>query len=187
MAYQQLSTTTPVVERDRITNLETEMQANESPGLLGTHVYCTGGLPGLTTTGTDTAGVAGQLFVGELRIHQNTLITGLSFLIGSVGGTDKAIVQFFDVNGVVLATSALAGTTVGTAATMQRIAFITAYKAAPGLYYVGVQYNGTTAKIRTQVFGDHNVGTVAQTFGTPATITPPTSFTTAQGPLVMTY
>lgn len=187
MGYSSLSTTTPVVELDRITNIEAAITADQSPGLLGVHVYSTGGLAATTTTGTDTAGVAGQLFVGEIRVQQNTLLTGLSFLIGSVGGTDKAIVQLLDSTGVVLATSALAGTTVGTAATMQRIAFVTAYKAAPGLYYVAVQYNGTTAKIRTQVFGDHNAGIVAQTFGTPVTITPPSTFTTATAPFVMTY
>ena len=98
------------------------------------------------------------------------------------------IVFLFDSSGNVLATSAVAGVTVGTLATFQRVPFITPFPAGPGLYYVGVQTNGTTAHIRTQAAGDHNTGTdTTQTFGTPVKTTPPTSFTAANGPIAMTY
>lgn len=187
MAYQLLSTTTPIALADRITNLETEMGTLESPGLTGTHIYAGEVVPATLTGGTDTAGIAGQVWIGELRVGRNALLTGLSYLIGSVGGTDKAIAFLFNSAGVVVATSALAGTTVGTAATFQRLAFIAAYQAAPGLYYVGIQYNGTTAKLRTQAAGDHNTGVASQTFGTPVAITPPSTFTAANAPIVMTY
>lgn len=146
------------------------------------------GAPATATTGTDTAGINGTVFVTELFVPTNCTVTGISYLIGSVGGTDKAIALLFNSAGAVLATSAVAGTTVGTTATMQHLDFITPYAAiGPGLYFVGVQYNGNTAKIRTGVFGDKATTSAAQTFGTPASITAPTTFTTALGPIVMTY
>lgn len=153
-----------------------------------THVYSGAGAPGTTTTGTDTAGINGTVWISELDLDTNVTITGLSYLIGSVGGTDKAIVFLFDSAGNVLANSALAGTTVGTTATMQRIPFTAPFAAkGPGLYFVGVQTNGTTAKVRTATFGDKSTTSVAQVFGTPAAITPPTTFTASVGPIVMTY
>lgn len=188
MSYQQLVFAAAETMFDRLSNIETDLQAKEVASLLGTHSYLTGGAPATTTTGTDTTGIANQIWAGELRVFANTLITGISYLIGSVGGTDKAIAILFDASGNVLANSAVAGTTVGTTATMQRLALVTAFQAPPGLYYVGIQTNGTTAKIRTQAFGDHNAGVVTgQTFGTPAAITPPSTFTASSGPIAMTY
>jgi hypothetical protein len=188
MAYSQLSSVTPVVLADRVTNLETSVGTGQTPGLIGTHKYSLGGPPATQTSGTDTVGVAQQIWLTEHVVEKNTLITGISYLIGSVGGTDKAIAILFSASGAVLATSALAGTTVGTAATFQRLAFTTPFQCGPGLYYIGIQTNGTNAHIRTQAGGDHNTGVVStQTFGTPVAVTPPTSFTTANGPYVMTY
>lgn len=187
MPYQQLVQTPPEILTDRVYAIETDLIARETPGLVGTHIYAAECVPLVLTSGTDTAGIAGQLWISELRINANILITGLSFLIGSVGGTDKVIVQLYDSNGNILATSALAGATVGTAATFQRVALITPYKAGPGLYYVAVQYNGVTAKLRTVAAGDHNAGVVSQTFGTPVAIAVPTTFTAASAPYLMTY
>lgn len=192
MAYQQLSVATVGNPNDlftRVTNLETDTQANELPGVLGTHIYAGEFVPQTTTAGTDTAGIATQLWVGELRVWKNVSLTGLSYLIGSTGGTDKVIVALYSSAGVLLANSALAGATVGTTATMQRVAFTTLYPAGPGLYYVVVSTNGTTAKIRTQAFGDTNAGVITgQVFGTlPATITVPTTFTASSAAVVMSY
>jgi hypothetical protein len=146
------------------------------------------GAPATATTGTDTAGINGTVWVCAINIPCNMTITGLSFLIGSVGGTDKAIAMLFDSAGNLLANSAVAGVTVGTAANMQRLPFTTPYSAnGPGQYFVGIQYNGATAKIRTQAFGDHPTASIAQTFGTPVAITPPTTFTASYAPYCMTY
>ena len=173
----------------RVLNLEALAVTKQQPGLLGAHFYAGGFVPAaLASGGTDTAGVATQVWVGELRIDGNTPITGLSYLIGSVGGTDKAIAVLYDANGNVLATSALAGVTVGTASTFQRLPFITPFQAEPGLYYVGISTNGTTAKIQTQAAGDHNAGVITgQTFGTVVAIAPPSSFTAAKSPIAVTY
>jgi len=188
MGVQKLAVTSGEDWIARLQNVENDLQASEVTSLRGTHIYAGEFVPQTTTTGTDTAGVATQIWVGELRIGSNTLLTGLSYLIGSVGGTDKAIAILYDSAGNVLANSALAGTTVGTTATMQRLPFVTAYAAGPGLYYVGISTNGTTAKLRTQAFGDTNAGVITgQTFGTLAAITPPSTFTASQAPVVMTY
>lgn len=186
--YSQLSTVTPVVLGDRVTNLETSLIANQVANLTVAHKYSLGGPPASLTGGTDTTGVASAIWVTEHQIEKNTLITGISYLIGTVGGTDKAIAILYSSSGAVLATSALAGVTVGTLATFQRLAFTTPFQAGPGQYYIGIQTNGTTAHIRTQAGGDHATGEITgQTFGTPTAITVPTTFTVSNGPYVMSY
>ncbi len=187
MAYTQLTEVTPETLSDRLTNLEALQRLTEYPSLMGTRFYAGGIAPIAATSGTDTAGVNGTVWIGELKLCQNTLITGLAYLIGSVGGTDKAIAMLFSSSGALLANSAVAGATVGTAATFQNLDFTTAYQANPGLYFVGIQFNGTTAKIRTHATGYHLTTSVSQTFGTPVAITPPTSFTADKAPFVSTY
>ena len=145
-------------------------------------------IPAASTSGTDTTPADGRTYVTAIMLPANVTITGISYLIGTVGGTDKAIAILFSAAGAVLAYSALAGVTVGTTATMQQLPFTAAYTApGPGQYFVGIVMNGTTARIRTQIFGDHPAGYFDQTFGAPVAITPPTTFTTARSPIVMTY
>jgi hypothetical protein len=186
MPVPNWSLTSGEARSDRIKALETALQADEALSL-ATHFYAGGYVPTALTSGTDTAGINGQVWISEIRIPVNVTLTGISFLLGSVGGTDKVIVSLYDSKGNVLATSAVAGVTAGTLATFQRVAFTAPITLAPGLYYVGVQTNGTTAKLRTQAAGDHNTGVASQTFGTPVAITPPASFTAANGPIAMTY
>lgn len=145
------------------------------------------GAPDAVATGTDSAGVAANAFVSAIFIPVACTLTGLSFLIGGTGGTDKAIAYLWDKDGVLLANSAVAGATVGTLGTMQRLAFTAPVWIPAGLYFVGIQYNGNTATIRTAITGSYPTAAPAITFGTPANITAPTSFTTAQAPIVQTY
>jgi len=189
MAFKTLQFVSGQTWIQRIQNLETFDQTDQIL-LAGYHSYAGGFVPAsMSAGGTDTTGIATQFWLSELRIIGNQQINGLAYLIGSVGGTDKAIVALYDVNGNLLANSALAGTTVGTASTFQRIAFVTPYQASAGKYYVMVSTNGTTAHIQTQIAGNHDCGVLtAQTFGTLTTpITPPSTFTASQGPIVMTY
>lgn len=146
-------------------------------------------VPAATTSGTNTTPTNKRVQVTAIMLPANVLVTGISYLIGDVGGTDSVIAMLFNAAGAVLATSALAGTTVGTTATMQHLALTAAYTAkGPGLYFIGIQMNGTTARMRTQTFGDHPTMISNQTtFGTPEAITPPTTFTADYGPVVMTY
>lgn len=151
--------------------------------------WATGGSVVLATAGTDTACTNGARYWVSLQIPSNQSITGLSYLIGSVGGTDKVIVELHSTAGVLVATSALAGTTVGTAANMQGVAFTAPYSATAGRYFACVQFNGTTAKFRTYPIPGSKfiTGTVAGTFGTSADFTPGTTFTADVGPICYTY
>lgn len=144
----------------------------------------------LATAGNDTACTAGDIYWAPIFVPCNETITGINYLIGSVGGTDKAIVALYSATGVLLANSALAGTTVGTAANFQPLDFVSPYAAiGPAVYYVAVQFNGTTAKFRTHTIPGQKIvtGTQAGAFGTLAAITPGTTYTANKGPLAVTY
>lgn len=149
--------------------------------------------PATATSGTDTAFADGTQFVGSLFLPVNKTLTGVGYLIGSVGGTDKVYAVLYDADGAVLANSSLTtgGATVGTAANIQTLAFTATYNAkGPRLFYVGISANGATAKLRTVpahcqagIFG----GTVSQVHGTVAAITEPVTFTADQAPIVFVY
>ena len=90
------------------------------------------------------------------------------------------------------ATSRAEGTAaaiVASAASFQGLTFSTPYAATSGIYYVALQFNGTTAKFRTYPFerSPFVAGTVGGTWGTKADITPGTSYTVDVGPIVITY
>lgn len=141
--------------------------------------------PAAATTGTDTAATSGTVYYGGIWVPGNIFASGIQYLIGSVGGTDKVIVSLHDAGGTLLANSATAGVTVGTAANSQQVPF-TAPVQLPGgsLVLVGLTFNGTTAKFRS-LPAFCNVGTnaiggsAAQTFGTPASFTPSATVFTA--------
>lgn len=143
-----------------------------------------------TSPGTDAACTNGDFFYSAIWIPTRMKVTGATNLIGSVGGTDKVIYYLWDDDGVLLANSDTAGVTVGTAATLQtRKAFLDPVVVdGPGLYFVGVQFNGTTAKFRAHAIGNHPTGSQAGTFGTTAAIASvPTTFTADKGPVLGIY
>lgn len=140
------------------------------------------------TTGTDVACTNGTLYYAGLWVPGEVLVRGIGYLIGSVGGTDKVIVSLHDAGGAVLANSATAGTTVGTAANSQEVSFTAALQLnGPGLYLLGLTFNGTTAKFRgipAYCDGGKIAGSATQTFGTVAAFTPSsTRFTADKGPV----
>lgn len=163
-----------------------------TPATVSTHVWTAGGSVVLATAGTDAACSNGARYWSEIMIPYNMTITGISYLIGSVGGTDSVVVQLCNSAGVEVATSRPVGTAadlVGTAANFQSVALSAPYAATAGLYYIVVQFNGTTAKFRTYPIPGSKfiAGTVAGTWGTKANITPGTTFTADKGPICITY
>ena len=155
-----------------------------------THPFVTS----LTTgAGTDTATTAGVRFYAKLFIPHKCTLTGIGFLTGSTIGTDKAIVALHDAAGQLVANSATAGTTITVTAGMQDFAFTAPIPVeGPAYYFVAIQFNGTTAKLRTMAAATSQAsvqltGTVAGTFGTLAKLTPPTTFTADVGPVAYTY
>lgn len=149
--------------------------------------------PIAATSGTDTTPANGTQFVTSIFLPANKTLTGAAYLIGSVGGTDKVYAALYDANGALLANSSVSGggATVGTAANIQTLAFTTAYVAhGPAMVYVGISINGTTARLRTvpaHTQAGIYAGSVAQSHGTVAAITPPSTFTADKAPVSFVY
>lgn len=148
----------------------------------------------------DVVGIAGQRFSVSYGFgvtaaqalgapSPTQTITGIEVLVGTTGGTDLWIVELHDSTGALVATSALAGTTAGTANTWQKIPFTTPYVMVPGTYFLTLQSNGTTAKFRAYNSPGLSLLTqsAAGTFGTSASITPPTTYTALVGPVAILY
>lgn len=150
-------------------------------------------VPVTATDGTDTACADGTQFVSSVYLPVNKTLTGVTFLIGSVGGTDKVYVVLYDADGAVLANSSLTagGATLGTAAQTQAVAFTATYAGKGGrIYYAGVSVNGGTGKLRTcpaYRSGGIFAGSVSQTHGTVAAITEPVTFTADKAPALFLY
>jgi hypothetical protein len=146
----------------------------------------------LTSIGTNTTDVNGQLWVSDIFIPISRSITTIGFLQGGTATTDKCLVAIYNAAGTLLGNSATAGVTLSGANTFQEQA-LTASVAltGPGTYFVALQCNGTAAGA-FQILASPNImnrsSVVSGTFGTvPATITPPTSWTTGQAPVVYVY
>jgi hypothetical protein len=160
---------------------------------VSTHLWTAGGSVALATAGTDAACTDGDRYWSEIMIPYNVTLTGLSYLVGSVGATDSVVMQLFNSAGVEVATTkttgANHGTLVGTAAQFQSIDFASSYAAIAGVYYVAVQFNGITAKFRTYPIPGSTfvAGTVAGTWDTKADITPGITFTADKGPIILTH
>lgn len=155
-------------------------------------IWTTGG-PATSTTapGADVACSDGDRYWSEVQVPYNVTLTGISYLVGSVGGTDSVFVDLYNSAGAVVATSDTVGaaTIVGTAAQIQSVAFGSTYAAVAGKYYISLQFNGTTAKFRGYaVTGSKFIAASASgTFSTPAAITPGTTWTTSKGPVAALY
>jgi hypothetical protein len=110
-----------------------------------------------------------------------------------VGGTDLAIAELHDADGKLLATSALAGVTVGTTATMQELPFTAPVEVVgPCWYYLSVTMNGTTARLRVLAASTAMASTAfaksaTGTFGVVGDLTVPTTFTADTGPIAYVY
>jgi hypothetical protein len=133
--------------------------------------------PILLTGGTTSTPVAGTVYYQPIQIPVSCQLTGIQYLIGTVGGTDSVIAGLYDDKGNVLGSSLLAGTVVGTTATVQKLALLTPYQVTgPGLYHVSLSFNGNTARyMATSGATFVNSASATGSFGTLAAITPPTT------------
>lgn len=145
-------------------------------------------------TSYETAGVAqvaGTINLSEIYVPYANTWTGGGILNGTTVGTHNVLVTLYGSNGVLLANSAVAGVVSASASVFQNIAFTAPIPLPPGRYFLGFQYSGTTPTPRHLLAANGSnviTGTVAGTFGTvPATITVPTTFTTAVGPICQLY
>ena len=139
----------------------------------------------------DKAQVSGTRYISSFNVGVPALLTGIGALVGGTGGTDKWIFELHSPTGVLLATTDTSGTTAGTAGTWQQIAFTATYNLTqPGTYYLALQSNGTTARfsaLNAPTSSGVVTTSVAGTFGTGASITPPTTYTAGVGPVMLPY
>lgn len=161
-----------------------------SPTIQTQSLFAIGGPVVTAASGTDNACANGTITWSAVYIGSNMTLTGAGYLIGSVGGTDKVLLSLHDSTGALVANTALAGTTVGTAANWQAVDFTAPVAVTGGkIYYIAANFNGNTAKFRGYPGPGLKfvTGTASQTFGTPAAITPGTTFSANVGPISFIY
>lgn len=152
-----------------------------------------GGTAYTALNGSGTTDVAATMNCTEIDLPFNKLLTGIGVMNGTTVGTDKHLVALYDASGNLLTNSATAGVTSAGASTYQSYSFTSTYFAVgPATYFGCVQNNGATDNVRMIVTGTQDTyltkGVTGQTFGTiPATITVPTTFTTAVGPYLFVF
>jgi hypothetical protein len=142
------------------------------------------------SVGTNTTDIAGQLWITEVFVPYNFVVSTIGFLQGGTATTDNFLVAIFDPGGNRLATSNLSGVVLSGASTFQEQALLSTVQLyGPSKYYVAVQGNGTAAgaiqTIPTSTFVGVFTKVLAGAFGTvPANIVVPTSFAAGSGPVV---
>jgi hypothetical protein len=168
-----------------------EEVATNPPGF-----YAGNWAPIAATSGTDATPAEKKLYLTSLFLPVNKKITGIGYVAGSVGGTNKVIAALLDASGNVVAHSSetTEGTTVGTTAEVQALAFTAPYVASgPANYFIGITMNGGTARYRAipanTAGANILAGEVAITTKNvlPASVTPPTTFTGDKGPVAFVY
>lgn len=147
-----------------------------------------GGEPAIaSTSGTDATPVITEVYIAEVFVPANCTVTGVAVFNGSVASGNMKV-GLANSSGAVVATSgstAMSGTDA-----YQRIDFTSTYAAkGPATYYILQFIDNTTARYNTHTVGNFGAGKqTGQTYATGfTTITPPTTFTTALGPIASLY
>lgn len=189
-------------------NFQVAQAVNGRLNVAGGQLICSNipiGSVALASIGTNTADII-QLWVTDILVPFNRVVSNISYLSGGTATTDNILAAIYDSRGNLIASTALAGALVATANVWQTQAIALVYPATgltsvaagiaatsvqlygPQQYFVALQGNGTTAGAIQTVPAPYQIcaGLIAAgTFGTiPATITVPTTFTAAKGPIV---
>lgn len=149
----------------------------------------TGDQPAVATTdGTNATPSTTETYVSEVFVPCNMTITGIALFNGS-DVTGNVTVGLADSTGAPIAAAKSASTAGSGTDAYQRIPFATPYAAkGPAIYFIQVQYNSATARYNTHTLGNHGVLVqTAQSYGTFASFTPPTTFVTAVGNIASLY
>lgn len=158
-----------------------------------TTVWHTGQVaPTTTTTGTDTTPVVTETYFARVFIPINTQVTGISLLNGSAvaGNVTVGLYAHNPLTGLYSPVAQSASTAQSGTAAYQQVPFASAVTVqGPGQYFVGIQFDSTSARFRTHILGNFTAfKTTGNTYGTlPTGVTNPNSFTTALGPIADTY
>lgn len=148
--------------------------------------------PGVATNATSTTPSATVVYMTQIWVPHNQTMTGIAVLNAATVGTNKYVVALFDSSGTALANSNTAGVLTTGASVWQKVAFTAPYTGVgPKTYWVGVYVNGTTDRFYSVpalgAMGGLAGSVSAQTFGTVAAVTLPTTFTADLGPVSYIY
>lgn len=123
-----------------------------------------------------------ETYVSEIFVPCNMTITGIALFNGT-DVTGNVTVGLADSTGAPIAAAKSASTAGSGTDAIQRIPFAVAYAAkGPATYFIQVQYSSATARYNTHVLGNHGVLVqTAQTYGTLASFTAPSTFVTVVG------
>lgn len=185
-----------VVDEAGLMNIDTQYAAGQNPESASLSMLRLSTMMTFLQNYANHTPVSGTRYYRKFTLGSQVQLTGIEYLIGTVGGTDKVIVELHDSTGALVATSDTTGVTVGTLGTWQQVPFkpggtgtAAPQTFAAGVYYIALQFNGTTAR-----FDTYNapglalpVGSATGVFGTGASITPPTTYTADLGPVVNPY
>lgn len=139
------------------------------------------------TDGTEVTCVATTTYIAQMFVPARMTITGFS-LVNATAVAGNLTVGLADSTGAPITTAKSATTAASGTAAYQRVPFATAYVANPGTYYVQLQCNNTGTKFRAHTVGDfRTTSQTGGTYGTIASFTVPTTFTTAVGPVGSLY
>lgn len=151
-------------------NFDTNISGGGQPQMVSIELTKLALLMSTFTNGLSKTMVAGTIYYSQYNvgfvydptplgsnISENTfLTTGVNIVLGTPGGTDTWHAGLWNSSGVLVARSATAGVTAGTALTTQQIPWAGVTGSATGAdapvsitagtYYIGLQSNGTTAK-----------------------------------------
>jgi len=148
----------------------------------------TGGVPAqVSTAGTDATPVVTEFYIAEMFVPANMLVTGIANFNGSVA-SGNIKVGIADSTGKVLATSA--STAMSGTDAYQRVPFTAPIVLrGPATYFALLFVDNTTARFNTHTAGNFATGkATSQVYATGfTTITPPSTFTTALGPIASLY
>lgn len=170
-----------------------ELEENVNGAMPG--VFAGNWVPNTATSGTDTTPAEKKLFLTSVWLPSYKSIKGIGFLVGSVGGTNKAVAGLFSATGTLLGKTSetTEGTLVGTAAEIQEINLTAEYQAqGPGLYYIGITMNGNTARFRSITVNTAGSNVLAGEVelaakNVLAAVTVPTTFTGGKGPVAWVF
>lgn len=155
----------------------------------------------LAADGNNSTPVSTELYLAEMFVPVTVLSTGAAVFNGS-DVTDNIKVGLYDASGTLLrATASTAGAgpdgyqRIPWATDGAGAAATTLVVVGPGTYYIGTCYASNTSRYNTFAVGNFGAGKItslvfATNFaaaGTALTVTVPTTFTTALGPIAGLY
>lgn len=150
-------------------------------------VFNTGGTKSIAAgDGTDATAVNTETYIAEIDIPVQTTLTGIQWM-GLATSTGNVKFELADSTGALIAAAATASTATAGTADYQTAAFVAAYVAKPGKYFLLMQNSGSNH------YRAHTVGVfgcskkTGETYGTFTAVTAPTTFTTAICPIAATY